>query len=272
MCRSSRTLIVAVLMTVLAALPVGPTAAARRDGIANVAHRGASAHAPENTIGAFRLAARMGADLFELDVRETRDHALVLMHDTTLARTTDVESVYPERAPWRVSDFTLKEIRRLDAGSWFGSAFKGARVPTLREALRAMRRTGLGLLLEIKAPHLYPGIERRTALELRRSWEGPLVVQSFDWDAMRAFHGLMPEVPVGLLGTPPAGELPGLASFAVQINPPYRDLTPGYVRAIHAHGMQVFTWTADDPVVMRRLAAYRVDGIITNRPDVLARL
>ncbi|MDA0638494.1 glycerophosphodiester phosphodiesterase family protein [Nonomuraea sp. MCN248] len=277
MFRSART----ILMTLVTALAVTvpavpatavPATAGPPPGIVNVAHRGASAHAPENTIEALLLAARQGADMVEFDVRETRDHALILMHDTTLARTTDVESVHPGRAPWRVADFTLDEIRELDAGSWFGSAFRGTRVPTLREALRAMSRTRLGLLVEIKTPRLHPGIERRAAVELRRSWDGPLVVQSFDWDAMRAFHRLMPDVPVGLLGTPSPGELRGLAAFAGQINPPYRDLTRDYVRAVQALGMQVFTWTTDDPGVMRRLGSYRVDGILTNWPHVLARL
>ncbi|TXK42503.1 glycerophosphodiester phosphodiesterase family protein [Nonomuraea sp. C10] len=278
MSRSTRT----VLMTVLVALAMVtslvtspftvPAGAAPPAGVSNVAHRGASAYAPENTIGALKLAARQGADMFELDVQETKDRALILMHDTTLTRTTDVESVFPDRSPWQVGDFTLAEIRRLDAGSWFGPSFAGTRVPTLRQALKAMNRTGLGLLLEIKAPELYPGIERRTVLELRRSWPGPVVVESFDWDSMRTFHRLMPDVPVGLLGTPTADELAGLAEFAGQVNPPYRDLTPGYVEAVQELGMQVFTWTVDDPEIMRRLVSYRVDGIITNRPDVLAGL
>jgi glycerophosphoryl diester phosphodiesterase len=272
MFRSTRILLMTVLAALTIPIAVAAPAGAAPPGVANVAHRGASAHAPENTIAALRLAARQGADAFEIDVQETRDHELILMHDSTLARTTDAETVFPDRSPWRVADFTLDEIRRLDAGSWFGAAFAGERVPTLAEALRAMRGTDLGLLLEIKAPQLYPGIERRTVLELRRSWDGPLVVQSFDWESMRAFHELMPGVPIGLLGTPRAGELPELAEFAGQINPPYADVTPEYVRAVQDLGMQLFTWTVDDPEVMRRLASYRVDGIITNKPDVLAAL
>jgi len=181
-------------MTVLAALTipiaVAAPAGAAPPGVANVAHRGASAHAPENTIAALRLAARQGADAFEIDVQETRDHELILMHDSTLARTTDAETVFPDRSPWRVADFTLDEIRRLDAGSWFGAAFAGERVPTLAEALRAMRGTDLGLLLEIKAPQLYPGIDRRTVRELRLSWVGPLVVQSVYLESRRSFHDL----------------------------------------------------------------------------------
>lgn len=264
-------LVTAISLSILAT-PSAPASAASPRPVA-VAHRGASAYAPENTLAAVRLAAELDADMFEVDVQETRDHQLVLMHDTTLARTTDAESVFPGRAPWRVADFTLAEIRRLDAGSWFGAGYGGERVPTLGETLRAMRDRGPGLLLEVKAPHLYPGVEERVAAELRRhpAWLAPgrLVVQSFDWESMRAFHRVMPQVPVGLLGTPSPGRLPALAEFAAQVNPPHHEVTAAYVRRVRSLGMRVFTWTVDDPDAMRRQAALPVDGIITNRPDVL---
>jgi glycerophosphoryl diester phosphodiesterase len=264
-----------IFMTVLAAVvalasPGTADPATAAPSTINVAHRGASAYAPENTVAAFRLAARQGADMFELDVQETSDHRLVLMHDTTLARTTDVERVFPGRAPWRVADFTLAEIRKLDAGSWFGDDAEP--VPTLQEALQAMRGSGLGLLLEIKSPRLYPGIEARVARELRRSWSGGLAVQSFDWGSMRRFARTMPEAPIGLLGTPSAGELPALAEFADQINPPHGDVTRDYVESVHDLDMAVLTWTVDDAATMRRMIASGVDGIITNRPDVLREL
>jgi glycerophosphoryl diester phosphodiesterase len=259
-----------IFMTVLAAVAALASPATADPSIINVAHRGASAYAPENTVAAFTLAARQGSDMFELDVQETSDHRLVLMHDTTLARTTDAEQVFPGRAPWRVADFTLAEIRKLDAGSWFGD--ESEPVPTLQEALRAMRGSGLGLLLEIKSPRLYPGIEARVARELRRSWSGELAVQSFDWDSMRLFAKTMPEAPIGLLGTPSAGELPALAEFADQINPPHADVTRDYVESVHDLGMDVLTWTVDDAATMRRLITFGVDGIITNRPDVLSEL
>ncbi|MFF0860242.1 glycerophosphodiester phosphodiesterase [Nonomuraea sp. NPDC003560] len=259
----------------LALLPLAspPSSAAAVTTMVNVAHRGASAYAPENTVAAFQLAARQGADLFELDVQETKDHELVLMHDTTLARTTDAERALPGLAPWRVRDLTLAQIRRLDAGSWFDREYTGERVPTLQEALRATAGSRAGMLLEVKEPKLYPGIEARIVRALRAepSWLAPgrLVVQSFDWDSMRAFHRLLPEVPIGLLGTPSAAALPGLARFADHVNPPYAALTPSYVKLAHEHGMKVFAWTVDSPDVMQRLLTYQVDGIITDKPDIL---
>ena len=241
--------------------------------VVNIAHRGASAHAPENTIAALRLADVHDADMVEIDVQETKDHQLVLMHDVTLARTTDAESVYPDRSPWDVSSFTLEEIRELDAGSWFGDRYEGERVPTLGEALSAIRDTDLGLLLEIKAPERYPGIERRIADELRRhpSWLSPseLVVQSFAAGSLRRFDEIMPDVPIGLLGAPPVADLPERARFADLINPPQSAVDEDYVDAVHDLGMEVFTWTVDSAAAMRRVIAAGVDGVITNRPDVL---
>ncbi len=273
-------LIAAIVLIALTSslTPVVPATAASAPLV--VAHRGASAYAPENTVAAFELARDQGADMFELDVQETRDHHLVLMHDTTLGRTTDAEEVFPGRAPWRVGDLTLAEIRKLDAGSrfsrkaWFSRKHAGEPVPTLGEALRAMRGSGLGLLLEIKEPRLYPGIEARVAEEIGRdpAWRGRVVVQSFDWDSMRRFHGLMPGVPIGLLGTPRIAELPGLARFADQINPPYADVTEDYVRRVHRLRMKVLAWTVDDPAAVRRLIGAGVDGVITNRPDVVREL
>ncbi|SDH17580.1 glycerophosphoryl diester phosphodiesterase [Sinosporangium album] len=267
-------LILSILVTAFApALPSAAATATAPPTIISVAHRGASAYAPENTIAAFKLARQQRADMFEIDIQMTKDQQLVLMHDMTLTRTTNVEEVFPDRSPWKVSDFTLEEIRTLDAGSWLGEQFKGEPVPTLGDTLRAMNGSPMDLLLEVKAPELYPGIEARTAgeLERHRSWLRPnrLVVQSFNWDSMRTFHEVMPDVPIGLLGTPQAARLVELATFADQINPHYSTLSAEYVRQVHDLNMEVFTWTVDDPQTMRHVITLEVDGVITNKPDVL---
>ncbi|WP_248959982.1 glycerophosphodiester phosphodiesterase [Sphaerisporangium perillae] len=263
-----------ITTTLVALTAAVPTAtAAPTSTITNVAHRGASAQAPENTIAAFKLAEQQHADMFELDIRETKDHQLVVMHDKTLTRTTNVARVFPDRAPWRVGDLTLAEIQKLDAGSWFARKYSGERVPTLAETLRAMDGSRLGLLLEIKSPRLSPGIEARVARELRQnpSWlrPGRLVVQSFNWDSMRKFHQEIPEVPIGLLGTPTPAQIPELAGFASHIDTPYKRLTSEYIQGVHRHHMKVFAYTVDDPDIMRRLISDRVDGVITNRPNVI---
>src|SRR5882757_4612888 len=136
-------------------------------GVAGVAHRGASAYAPENTLASFREAKSRNADYFELDVQPTKDQEPIIMHDTTLSRTTNAETVYPGRSPWRVRDFTLAQIKRLDAGSWFSARFRHERVPTLTETLREMEGSDMKLMLEIKSPSLYPGLTSRVAERVR---------------------------------------------------------------------------------------------------------
>lgn len=246
-----------------------------------VAHRGASAYAPENTLAAVDRANDMDIDWVENDVQRTRDGALVVMHDETLERTTDVEELFPDRAPWKVGDFTAEEIAQLDAGGWFAPEFAGERVPTLAEFLRQMARNGQKLLLELKKPELYSGIERDVVEELRAAgWlnadkRQDLVVQSFNADSVQAVHELEPSVTTGFIGTPEVAELSTYARFADQINPRYTEVTKEYVNSVQAlrgaHGtaLEVHTWTVDDASEAKRLAALGVDGIISNRPDLI---
>lgn len=246
--------------------------------VVDVAHRGSSGQAPENTLAAVELALDQRASFVEVDVQRSADGELVVMHDTTLARTTDVEEVFPGRAPWNVADFTLAELRRLDAGSWFSARHAGEPVPTLREVVRTIGARA-GLLLEVKAPALYPGIETAIDKELR-SVPGylrkalatdRLVVQSFDHGSMRAFHDLSPEVPIGLLfgSRPTLAQLDAAAGWAEQVNPSYRVTDAALVEAVHERGMTISVYTIDSGRVMRQYAAMGVDGIITNYPVVL---
>ncbi|MFB8751788.1 glycerophosphodiester phosphodiesterase [Streptomyces parvulus] len=256
--------------------------AAGDDGPTVVAHRGASAYAPENTLAAVDKAAELGIRWVENDVQRTRDGELVVLHDDNLRRTTDAEEVFPDRSPWKVKDFTAAEIARLDAGSWFGSAYAGARVPTLEQYVDRVERNHQKLLLELKSPESYPGIEQQTLKVLanegwldRRHVAGRLVVQSFSADSIRTVHELKPAVKTGYLGTPAVSDLPEYAEFADQINPSHTSLTMSYVSAVHAftgpHGrpMEVFAWTVDTAAAARLVAGHGVDGIITNKPDVV---
>ncbi|MFC4116752.1 glycerophosphodiester phosphodiesterase [Nonomuraea zeae] len=258
------------------AAPAAVTAAAFTSSreVDNIAHRGGSALAPENTIAACALAMAQGADVCEFDIQQTKDHQLILMHDQTLARTTNVEQVFPRRSPWRVSDFTLAEIRRLDAGSWFSPRFRGEGVPTLAQGLQAMSHSKVGLLLEVKHAPSSPDIDKRVAAELqeaRTEWgDERLAVQAFDWRAMRTFHHMRPHIPISLLGKPPADRLSELAGYVKGINLPHAGLTAEYVKKAHKQGMKVYTGTTHKPAVIRRLMSYGVDGIMTNRPRRLA--
>jgi glycerophosphoryl diester phosphodiesterase len=239
----------------------------------DVAHRGASAYAPENTLAAFRAAKARRADFFELDVQLTRDGHLIIMHDATLARTTNARRVYPHRSPWRIKDFTLAQIKRLDAGSWFSPRFEGERAPTLDETLKAMDHSGLGLVLELKNPKLYPGMTAKVVKALRRhpDWlkPGRLIVHSFDWSAARRFHSLMPKVPVALLGAPTTKQLKDVVRYAKQIDVPKAKATKAYVAQLHRHRLKVFVWTVDKAAQIRKFAGEHVDGIISDRPDLV---
>ncbi|MER6215008.1 glycerophosphodiester phosphodiesterase [Streptomyces sp. NPDC001272] len=246
------------------------------------AHRGASAYAPENTLASIDLAMRLGFTWVENDVQRTKDGELVVIHDDTLARTTDAEQVFPDRKPWRVKDFTAAEIARLDAGSWFGPRFAGARVPTLREYMERVEGNRQRLLLEIKKPELYPGIEEQTLRLLGETgWldaqhvSRRLVVQSFSADSVRVVHRLRPDLVTAFLGTPAVADLPRYAEFTDRINPWHTTISADWVAAVHglrgAHGktMEVDTWIVDDAPTARKVREMGVDGIITNAPDVV---
>lgn len=247
--------------------------------VLNVAHRGASDAAPENTLAAVEHAAAAGADMVEIDVQRSKDGVPVLFHDTTLVRTTDVRRVFPGRAPWRVGDLTYDELRRLDAGSWKSPQFAGEPPAALVEALETAWAAGVGVLLELKAPELYPGIVADVIAGTRAavaSGQAPaadrLVVQSFSFAATKEHKALAPAVPVGLLGAPPAAHLPALATWADQVNPHHRAVDRAYVARLQDLGLRCQVWTVNRQPAMERALRLGVDGVITNRPGAFARV
>ncbi|MGH3318161.1 MAG: glycerophosphodiester phosphodiesterase [Nocardioidaceae bacterium] len=278
--RTARALasVLAAFVPILAVLGfASPAVAATDSDVDVIAHRGSSGSAPENTLAAIRLAIRHDADVVENDIQRTRDGELVIIHDTTLDRTTDVEQVFPARAPWNVGDFTLEEIKRLDAGSWFAPRFAGQEVPTLEEWVNAVGGQA-GMLLEPKSPALYPGIERDLDKELRslpafnRALRADrVVVQSFDHLWLRQYEDLAPDVPVGLLyGTDPTeAEVTAAATWAQQVNPALGAIEEDTVERIHAHGLEANVWTVNAGQDMHTAIEWGVDGIITNYPQVL---
>lgn len=269
-----------------------------------VAHRGASAYAPENTIPAFLLGARQRATFVEIDLQRTRDGALVVLHDLTLERTTDVEEVFPDRArtvvvkgetrrQWPLADFTLEDVRRLDAGRWFDASFTGTRVPTLAEVIAAVRgRTGL--YIELKAPERYPGIEAAMLQELRAAgldqpWADPttpIVVQSFTATSLEILaRDLKTALPLHLLFGPADAARwtsdEGLAKarrFVTGLSPDKQVVRadPTLVSRARALGLPVTPYTyrasatpgfPDVAAEMRAALEAGVDGVITDNPD-----
>ncbi|MFI1764891.1 glycerophosphodiester phosphodiesterase [Streptomyces sp. NPDC020800] len=274
--------IAAAVLGAAALLSPTPVARAGESGEPTViAHRGASAYAPENTLASIDRAAKLGFSWVENDVQRTKDGELVVIHDDSLERTTNVKNVFPDRAPWKVKDFTAAEIARLDAGSWFSPAFAGTRVPTLSQYMRRIEHNHEKLLLEIKNPELYPGIEQQTLKLLgNEGWLdqqhlGRLIVQSFSADSVRTVHELKPALTTAYLGKPSVVQLQEYARFADLINPSYGSISKVYVCAVHAvegpHGrpLGVFAWTVNDAAAARTVSGYGVDGVISNKPDVV---
>jgi glycerophosphoryl diester phosphodiesterase len=285
-------------------MPDGARAAAKK-GL--VAHRGASAYAPEHTLDAYRLAIAQGADFVEQDLAVTKDGVLVCIHDLTLDRTTNVEDVFPARfsddgsgtAParrWLVGDFTLAEIKRLDAGSWFDAKFAGARIPTFQEAIDLVKGKA-GLYPELKDPAFYRGRgvspEKLLAAIMEKNGltadpSTPVIVQSFDESTIRMLTTALPKVPrvwlvepAGAARLDAAGKLKEIATWATGIGPNKAIIAarPEVVTWAHAAGLTVTPWTfrsstASGSVrdeMAKFLYEYDVDAVFTDNPDQFPR-
>lgn len=239
---------------------------ARHGRIQILAHRGASYYAPENTLSAFRTAIEQGADWLEFDVQQTKDGQLVVFHDLRVERTTNGRGA--------LRDLTLEQVRLLDAGSWFGAEFAGERVPTFEEVVALARDAGIRVFPEVKDPRFYPGIEERVAATLRAyQYEDRSIVQSFDSTSLEKLREMSPRLRLAALYTasnPIRGDPPARA----EVVGPQWEIVVGdreLVRTAHGAGRQVVVWTVDSPSATRQMIEARVDGIITNRPDVVRR-
>jgi glycerophosphoryl diester phosphodiesterase len=183
-----------------------------------VAHRGASAYAPEHTLASYRLALEQRADFVEQDLQISKDGVLVCLHDLTLERTTNVEEVFPTRSvagpngrnTWNVSDFTLPELKTLDAGSWFDPKFAGERIPTLQEAIDLVKGKA-GLYPETKGPEVYGSrgfdMEKLLLDQLRANkLDGPggnpmspVIIQSFSAESLQKIRKAGSRLPLTFL-------------------------------------------------------------------------
>ncbi|MFI7284048.1 glycerophosphodiester phosphodiesterase family protein [Micromonospora chersina] len=269
-----------------AAAPVprgGSTPPDSRGGrrVETYAHRGSSGMAPENTAAAFARAIAEGADYVETDVQLSADGELVIIHDVTLARTTDARRVFADRPPWNVHDFTLAELKKLDAGGWYAAEFSGQHILTLDELLDLLGDR-VGLNLELKSPAVNPGLAQAVVARLRRrrDWIAPgarprpLIVGSFDEQALREVHTRLPDVPVSLISydVPASGRLADLAGWIFSVNPDIRRLRPEDAARVTEAGMALVPWTVDSPELWRWALDLGVDGMITNYPSALTDL
>jgi glycerophosphoryl diester phosphodiesterase len=263
----------------------GPSQAAdTKERSVIAAHRGSPALAPEETPASYRRALAERAEVLEGDVQLTADGEMVLVHDDTLVRTTDAETVFPDRAPWRVGQFTLAEIKRLDAGSWFDPRFAGERVPTVRELLK-INRGKAGLTLELKSPANSPGVGAKLAAELNRAgladggtlksgaWR--VKVHSRDEAALREFHAGAPKVQLAVLtggAMLDDATLERLSGWTVGVFSHPRVTSAADVERAHRRGLKVFSDPVDSPAEITMALRQGYDWTITNHPATALRV
>jgi len=289
-----------VIMTLLSTM-----SAAQSPRKVSVAHRGASAYAPEHTLASYRLAIEQGADFVEQDLAVTSDGVLICLHDASLERTTNVAQVFPDRwtetviegrkrKAWLANDFTLAEIKRLDAGSWFDPKFSGERVPTFDEAVTLVKGRA-GLYPELKTPEIYEGrdvrFEELVAAALDQHGlrgpaadpKTPVILQTFGETSARKLAQMKIGVPVVLLiGNGAGWDAARIAAWkgVVQGFGPAKGIllkNPQFVTLAHAGGMTVTPYTfrsADTgsfPSVTAEMEHYLytlgVDALFTDNPD-----
>ncbi len=275
-----------------------------------IAHRGASAYAPEHSVEAYNLAIAQGADFVEQDLAVTNDGVLVSIHDLTLERTTDAEEVFPDRfvevkvgnttvKHWYVHDFTLAEIKRLDAGSSFDRKFAGTKILTFQEAIDLVRGRA-GLYPELKDPEFYRqrGVDQTRLFAdivkkngLEADPKTALILQSFDEDTLKAAKALIPAVPRVFLVSPQtaaridsAEKLKEISRWATGVAPNKSifEKLPDLVKWAHAANLKVTPWTfraaavpAGFPTVRDEMAYFLytlgVDELFTDNPDMFPR-
>jgi glycerophosphoryl diester phosphodiesterase len=241
----------------------------RQNFPAVVAHRGASASHPENTVDAFRAAIAAGADYVELDVRLTADGVLVVLHDFDVSRTTDGTGL--------VHEMTLAQIKGLDASGGGGTVL---RVPTFDEVLQVLPPS-IGLDVEIKNLPGEPAFDSPREIlvdhvlaSIRSArFDGPVLLSSFNWLSIERAQELAPEIPTGFITAALIDPWAALAyargrrhGFLLPQAPAVFEAGAPFIDAAHDAGVRVGTWTVDDPDAVERLFAMGVDAVATNDP------
>jgi glycerophosphoryl diester phosphodiesterase len=216
-----------------------------------VGHRGARAYEPENTLRSFKKALEIGVDAVELDVRKTRDNQLVVIHDADVKRTTDGKGL--------VSELTLKEIKEF-------SAEKGEKIPTLKETLDFLGKK-VKTLIELKAE----GVEEKVLTEVReKGLQKNVIIVSFNEAALRKVKELNKEAETGLLyATHKNPVKTALDLKATYLLPLYRFTHTANVQKAHENGLKIIVWTINKPEEVAEYTKKGVDGIASDKPDIL---
>ncbi len=239
-----------------------------------IGHRGAAAYFPENTISSFEGAIELKADMLELDVQLTKDNIPVLFHDTKLDKRSNGKGL--------VADYTLSELQQLDAGSWFGSQFKGEKIPTLREALERIKGRIL-INIEIKTEAVLPDADynHETSVEKQvvdmvneMGIKDEVMVSSFDYRAVKRVKEIDREIYTALLydkaqskGLNPKQLVDLYAADA--FNCSARQLSRGWIKMLNENNIPFFVYTINRKRQMRRVIKAGAKGIFSDKPDVL---
>lgn len=232
------------------------------------AHRGASAYAPENTMEAFELAAKQGADGIELDVQLTLDGEMIVMHDESLARTTGQDRL--------VRDCTLEEIRLLHANRTHPE-YTEARIPLLAEVLDFLSANDMTLNIELKNGVVdYPGLEEKVLkLVTSRKMEGRVIFSSFNHKSIRQVQKLNSHVRTGILYSDGFLKVPAYAQQlgVTAIHPAiWHAIGTPLIKKCHEKNIKVHVWTVDQENEIMTLLEKKADAIITNKPDIARRI
>ncbi|MGM7428948.1 glycerophosphodiester phosphodiesterase [Bacillus pacificus] len=243
--------------------------------IKNIAHRGASAYAPEHTIAAYKLGQQLKGDYIEIDLQMTKDGYLVAMHDETLNRTTNGTGL--------VKEHTLEEIKQLNAGSTYNKKYpnlakkeyENAKVPTLEEVIEVFGHDA-NYYIETKSPDEYPGMEEKL-LEIinHNEIQDKVIIQSFSEESLQKLHSLhVNMLLVQLLSYKKAVQLTELEikkykTYCIGLGMNYKYIDSAYVKRIKKHGLEVHPFAVDNEQDMKKLLLWGVDGMFTNYPDRL---
>ncbi|PEK49747.1 glycerophosphodiester phosphodiesterase [Bacillus toyonensis] len=243
--------------------------------IKNIAHRGASAYAPEHTIAAYKLGQQLKGDYIEIDLQMTKDGHLLAMHDETVNRTTNGKGL--------VKEHTLEEMKQLNVGSFFNEKypnfakkeFENAKVPTLKEIIEMFGHNA-NYYIETKSPDEYPGMEEKL-LEIIKYYQisDKVIIQSFSEESLQKIHSLHANIPlVQLLSYKKAVQLNELEiekykTYCIGLGMNYKYIDSAYVKKIKKHGLEVHPFTVDNEKDMKKLLSWGVDGMFTNYPDRL---
>lgn len=230
-----------------------------------VAHRGLPHDYPENTLIGYKQALMLHIDMLEIDIHLTKDQQLVVIHDDKINRTSNGKG--------QVRDYTLEELKTYDFGSYKDKKYTGELIPTLEEVLALAKQFSKKLLIEIKQPTYYPGIEDKL-LELLEKYHVPkhkVIIQSFDMQSIEKIAGMNAGYELGVLlskkqywyRSPDFKEITKIANYA---NPNYQLVTKQFIRRAHEQNLKVMPYTVNKLKTAKKLIHYGVDGLIQDNP------